>query len=90
MQNTDDIHFGAIFRVSIEEELSDPQMTKERAIQHLRRHLADIITRRKVETKREEGFVEYRLDIYVASPETFWGTIRDEAQNLTIRFKGAE
>ena len=88
MQNNNDIHFGATFRVSIEEDLFDHQRTKERAIQDLRRHLADILTRRKVETKREESFVEYRLDIYAASPETFWEIVHKEAQDIVTQFKG--
>ena len=64
----------------------DPAMWEHYAEDDLNHQLVQFIQRNKSEKTITDDFVEKRLDLYVATPEVFWGIVKEEAEKIAMQF----
>lgn len=83
---TDDKPFRFGARESLSRKQYDWNMTgaDREAINILREQVAAAITSQMLEKQICENHVDYRLDVYVATPEQYWAAVRQEALRLTM------
>lgn len=74
------VSFGAC--VNVVNQIESEQV-KRLAISDMREALADKIVRTKMEVTKKEFTTEYRLQVYVLTPEEFGKVVNDKVQELS-------
>ena len=82
---TDDkpIRFGARHAVSRLEWEYRKLGAEVSALELLRTKMAMGITSRLIEKHIHKDYIEYEIDVYVATPEQYWAAVKQEALRLT-------
>jgi hypothetical protein len=82
----EEIRMGARFCTSKEEYLNNPDRWMHMAEDQLRMKMAYEIQKEKGKIIETDNMIEKRLDLYVATPDTFWGIVRQEAMRIATQF----
>ena len=85
-EKAEDIRMGASYCTSLYEYESDQRRWEHYAEVSLRMQIVNLIQIERSEVIRTDNRVEKRIDMYVASPELFWKTVRIEAEKIAFRF----
>lgn len=80
------IRIGAKYCTSRLEYEHDPERWEVFAEKYLREKIADSLQYEMGEKLESDNIVEKRIDLYVASPEVFWKTVRQEAEKIAEVF----
>lgn len=81
-------HARVIHRVSTEELAHSEERTIAQTESAMREELADLLVRTKAKRETHPHYVEFRLDLYVATPEEFWGMVNREAERIAaLRYR---
>jgi len=64
----------------------DKERWERFAAERLVNHISFLIQKNKSKLIVSDDMVERRIELYVASPETFWKIVREEAEKITMRF----
>ena len=83
----EDIHIGAMVRISKREYEDDPKLWDSRIETRLIDKVAARLTRDRCETITTNNMIEKSVDLYVASPEVFWKIVEEEARRIAFNFK---
>ena len=87
MKKVSDIRCSAVHRVSMTEYASNPGRVESYMRSYLWKCIADLIVRHKVKESNDDFYKEYRIDLYVATPNEFWEIVEREATEIAHRFK---
>ena len=87
MRRQTDIQCSVVRRVSMAEYESNPDRTRHIVNDYLRKTMADFIIKEKAKELNDDFYKEYRLDLYVATPNEFWKIVEREAHEIASRFK---
>lgn len=79
------LRFGRVVHASRYAFASEPERIHRAAQQNLREGLADFICAERCKIIKQDNHVEFRLDLYVATPEEFWAAVRHQAFEMARR-----
>lgn len=86
-KQTEEIRFTAVFCTSKSEYLKYQNRWEIMAEDHLRQQMAHALQREKAKTISTDDMIEKRLEVYCASPETFWKIVKQEAEIIARQFR---
>ncbi|MFA5158841.1 MAG: hypothetical protein WC451_06720 [Patescibacteria group bacterium] len=82
------IRVGAAYCTSKREYIVDPKRWEIFAEERLMKEISFLLARERSQRIDLDDRVERRIDLYVASPDTFWRIVREEAEKIARQFWG--
>ena len=84
--DTEEIRFGAVAVVSRREYDQDTDRIAHMITDRLRLTMADKLVRERVEKSFTDERVEFRCDLYIATPEKFWQLVNIAAERIAMQY----
>lgn len=80
--NPFDIRFYACSTMSKLEHDYSPDRAEEKARREMAERISEVLMKARATKGVNQDFVEWRIDLYIATPEQFWEIVQQEARKI--------